>query len=708
METTDLHCHVQPYDYYADKPDDTVGPRAHRARSSRRSAPRRRNTLLVDNGDYLQGNPMGDYIAYKRGMKAGDIHPVIAGDEHARLRRGHARQPRVQLRRRLPRPRRRRRRVPDRLRQLRQRRRRAAARRPAPAPYVILDREVVGRHGRGARRSRSASSASCRRRSCSGTAATSTASSTTRDIVEAARGTGAGDARGRRRHRRRALPFRHRPRRRQAAMRRERLAAARRRCPASTPSSPATSTGLPVGKDFAGIAGVDAAKGHAQRRAGGHGRLLGLPSGLIDLMLEQDGDGWRVAGVRDRAPGRSTSATRTAASSPLVDGRAGARRRPQAVHEATLAYVRQPVGEPTAPLNSYFALVADDPSVQIVARRRSGTSPQLAATGTELQGPAASSPPPRRSSPAAAAGRTTTPTSPAGPIAIKNVADIYLYPNTRAGGEGHRRRGAGVAGALGRHLQPHRPGRTRRAAADRPGLPGLQLRRHRRRDLRDRRDPALPLRRRRQARRRRTRTASSTCASTASRSTTRRSSSSPPTTTAPAAAATSPAPTARRSCSTRPTPTATSSSATSCRRRCIAPRCRQQLADRAASTWGCRDLRERTSGCEVDSQGVAGQAARRRVRRVFEVRTRGGRLIMSKHREVRRRGTGFSVSNSGSIPGRGGARRDRPAGRLRARHQRVLRHRRRGTAGRGKGQRGPLDQRRALRGARWRARFHQG
>ena len=35
-------------------------------------------------------------------------------------------------------------------------------------------------------------------------------------------------------------------------------------------------------------------------------------------------------------------------------------------HEATLAYVRQPVGETTVPINSYFALVRDDPSIQIV------------------------------------------------------------------------------------------------------------------------------------------------------------------------------------------------------------------------------------------------------------------------------------------------------------------------------------------------------
>lgn len=76
METTDLHMHIFPYDYYADKQVDTVGLsrtasiiEGIRAEST--------NSLLLDNGDFLQGNPMGDYIAYERGMKDGDMHPVI-------------------------------------------------------------------------------------------------------------------------------------------------------------------------------------------------------------------------------------------------------------------------------------------------------------------------------------------------------------------------------------------------------------------------------------------------------------------------------------------------------------------------------------------------------------------------------------------------------------------------------------------------------
>ena len=77
METTDLHVHVFPYDYYSDRPIDTVGL----ARTAAHVADIRAeatNSVLLDNGDLIQGNPMGDYIAYERGMKDGDLHPIIA------------------------------------------------------------------------------------------------------------------------------------------------------------------------------------------------------------------------------------------------------------------------------------------------------------------------------------------------------------------------------------------------------------------------------------------------------------------------------------------------------------------------------------------------------------------------------------------------------------------------------------------------------
>ena len=126
-----------------------------------------------------------------------------------------------------------------------------------------------------------------------------------------------------------------------------------------------------------------------------------------------------------------------------------------------------------------------------------------------------------------------------GDVAIKNVADLYLYPNTVRAVRSPAP-GQGLAGALGGHVQPDHA-RRRRAGADQPRLPGLQLRRHRRRDLPDRRHPALQIRLQGRGGQCRRGAGSSTCATTASRSTRRRSSSSPPTTTAPAAAAASPA-----------------------------------------------------------------------------------------------------------------------------------------------------------------------
>jgi 2',3'-cyclic-nucleotide 2'-phosphodiesterase/3'-nucleotidase len=77
METTDIHVHVLPYDYYGDRPVDTVGL-ARTASLIGGIRAESTNSILLDNGDFLQGNPMGDYMAYERGMSEGDVHPMIA------------------------------------------------------------------------------------------------------------------------------------------------------------------------------------------------------------------------------------------------------------------------------------------------------------------------------------------------------------------------------------------------------------------------------------------------------------------------------------------------------------------------------------------------------------------------------------------------------------------------------------------------------
>ena len=88
------------------------------------------------------------------------------------------------------------------------------------------------------------------------------------------------------------------------------------------------------------------------------------------------------------------------------------------------------MGTTTAPINSYFALVEDDPSIQIVNNAQIWyVKDQLART------PEASLPLLSAAAPFKAGSRNDASSYtdiPAGPIAIKNVADLYLYDNVTA------------------------------------------------------------------------------------------------------------------------------------------------------------------------------------------------------------------------------------------------------------------------------------
>ena len=77
LETTDLHVNILPYDYYRDAADDTVGL-ARTATIVKAARSEAKNSLLFDNGDLIQGSPLGDFVAYRRGMKKGDVHPMVA------------------------------------------------------------------------------------------------------------------------------------------------------------------------------------------------------------------------------------------------------------------------------------------------------------------------------------------------------------------------------------------------------------------------------------------------------------------------------------------------------------------------------------------------------------------------------------------------------------------------------------------------------
>lgn len=73
LATTDMHMKLLPHDYLAGRPCDR-GSLAQVASLVERHRCMARNVLLVDNGDFLQGTPLGDLAARSPGKR----HPAIA------------------------------------------------------------------------------------------------------------------------------------------------------------------------------------------------------------------------------------------------------------------------------------------------------------------------------------------------------------------------------------------------------------------------------------------------------------------------------------------------------------------------------------------------------------------------------------------------------------------------------------------------------
>jgi len=203
---------------------------------------------------------------------------------------------------------------------------------------------------------------------------------------------------------------------------------------------------------LAGIDGIDAlVTGHHHRVFPGPayeaadgldseaGTLRGKPAvmagfwgshlGLIDLLLEKQGDQWAVLSAESEARPISERVERK--NVPLVESDQTVLDAVQADHDATLAYVRRAVGKTAAPLHSYFALVADDPSVQIVSQAQMWYISDMM-KGTEWEDlPVLSAAAPFKAG--GRGGPEYYTDVPVGDVAIKNVSDLYLYPNTVRG-----------------------------------------------------------------------------------------------------------------------------------------------------------------------------------------------------------------------------------------------------------------------------------
>jgi 2',3'-cyclic-nucleotide 2'-phosphodiesterase / 3'-nucleotidase len=183
------------------------------------------------------------------------------------------------------------------------------------------------------------------------------------------------------------------------------------------------SHGVFPSESYAGIEGVDTAKGTINGVASVMPGYWGSHLGLVDMELQLKDGEWSVAG--------SQSSTRGIADkdgNPLVERDEEVFGAIEEDHNHTIDWVRSAVGETEAPINSYFAQVKDDPSIQIVTNAQKWYVEKYI-QGTEYEGiPVLSAGAPFKAGTRGDASYYTD--IPAGELAIKNVADLYLYPNT--------------------------------------------------------------------------------------------------------------------------------------------------------------------------------------------------------------------------------------------------------------------------------------
>lgn len=184
--------------------------------------------------------------------------------------------------------------------------------------------------------------------------------------------------------------------------------------------------------DFKDLPGVDSENGTINGvpvvMPGNWGNQLGV----IDLKIVKERGKWVVKNSQSalRAIAKSYKKDGKTVIESLADADPAVLNAVKEDHEGTVNYVRQSVGTTTADIHSYFSLVQDDPSIQIVTNAQKWYA-EKQLKGTKDEGlPILSAGAPFKAGGRNGASYYTY--IPAGTIAIKNVSDLYLYPNTVA------------------------------------------------------------------------------------------------------------------------------------------------------------------------------------------------------------------------------------------------------------------------------------
>lgn len=418
LETTDIHTHIVDYDYYADKPSVTVGlaRTASLINQAREDLP---NSILVDNGDLIQGNPLGDYMARVKGVSDGNVHPVYKAMNIIDYDIGNLGNHEFNY-------------GLDFLTQSLK-----GADFPYVSsnilktdgsqfvePYIILDKEITDNEGEKSN-IKIAVMGFVPPQIMQWDAKNLTGKLQALDITEAAKATlkeiAAENVDV-------TLAIAH------SGINTAPMAGMDENA-AYYLSQLEGIDGLLLGHShsvfpsdaYKDYANVDIEKGTINGVAATMPGFWGSHLGRIQLNLTQDENGkWQVKdGTGSVMPIYKRDGNEKIA---LVEPDGRIIEAVAEEHQATIDYMNQAVGEAVAPIYSYFALVQDDPSIQIVTAAQKDYVEEII-KGTEFDGIAVLS----AGAPFKAGGRGGADyytNIPKGPLKLKNVSDLYIYPNT--------------------------------------------------------------------------------------------------------------------------------------------------------------------------------------------------------------------------------------------------------------------------------------
>jgi 2',3'-cyclic-nucleotide 2'-phosphodiesterase/3'-nucleotidase len=417
LETTDLHSNMMDFDYYKDTPTEKFGL-VRTASLINAARGETVNSVLVDNGDVIQGSPLGDYMAAK-GLKKGDIHPVYKalntldyavgnlgnhefnyGLDFLHMALSGAKFPYVNAN------------VID-----------AKTNKPLFTPYVIKETAVKDKDGKeqtlriGYIGFVPPQIMTWDKTNLEGKVTVTDITETARHYVPEMRKQGADLV----------VVIAH------SGLSSDPYHAMAENSVYYLSEVPGVDTilfghahAVFPGKDFANIKGVDLEKGTLNGIPAVMPGMWGDHLGVVDLVLNNDSGSWKVTSSKAEARPIYDSVAKKA----LVAEDANLVKVLKHDHDATREFVSKPIGKSSDNMYSYLALVQDDPTVQVV------NNAQTAYVEKYIQGDPdlANLPVLSAAAPFKVGGRKNDPASfvevEKGQLTFRNAADLYLYPNT--------------------------------------------------------------------------------------------------------------------------------------------------------------------------------------------------------------------------------------------------------------------------------------